>query len=98
MVWLSSSASTPRPRLRVVERARADPVDIAQRHAPRGQRLAGPDHDAPRRRLEAHDIKRRRGRDAEAAPLADGEMDNAVVASEHAAGKIDDLARLGGAG
>src|SRR5437899_5645807 len=37
------------------------------------------------------------GRDAEPAPLPDGEMDDAVVVAKHAAGHIDDLARLGGA-
>ena len=42
--------------------------------------------------VEPHHIKRRAGRDAEPAPLADGEMDDAVVTAEHAAVEIDDLA------
>ena len=37
------------------------------------------------------------GGDAEPAPLPDREVDDAVVAAEHAAGEIDDVARLGGA-
>ena len=36
--------------------------------------------------------------DAEAAALADGEMDDAVMAAEHTAVEIDDVAGLGGAG
>ena len=38
------------------------------------------------------------GGDAEAAPLADGEMDDAVMRAEHAAVEIDDVAGLGGPG
>ena len=61
----------------------------------RAQRLARPDDDAPRRRIEPHHIERIAGGDAEAAPLADGEMDDAVVAAEHPAVEIDDVAGLG---
>ena len=57
----------------------------------------GPTTTRRERGVEPHHVKRRAGGDAEAAPLADGEMDDAVVAAEHAAVEVDDLARLGGA-
>ena len=63
--------------------------------AARAQRFARADHDAARRGVEPHDIKRRAGRDAEPAPLADGEMDDAVMAAEHAAVEVDDVAGSG---
>ena len=60
----------------------------------RPQRLARADHDAARRRIEPHHEKRLGRGDAEAAALADGEIDDAVVPAEHAAVEIDDLAGL----
>src|SRR5205814_7300048 len=47
--------------------------------------------------IEAQHIERMAGSDTEAAPLPDGEVDDTVVAAEHAAVEIDDVARLGGA-
>ena len=81
---------------RSLDRAVADPVHVAQRDAPRRERLARADHDAARCRVEAHHVERLAGRDAEPAPLADGVMDDAVMAAEHAAVEIDDVAGLGG--
>ena len=82
----------------VFELAGADPVEIAQLHERRRQRLARADDDAPARRVERDDIERLAGGDAEAAALADGVMQDAVVAAEHAAVDMDDVAGLGGAG
>ena len=75
-----------------VDVAIADPVDVAQHDAVHLQRLARADHDAAVGGLQPHHVKRRGGRDAEAAALADGEIGDAVVAAEHAAVEIDDVA------
>ncbi len=64
---------------------------------PRRQRLARTDDDAPSGRIEMDDIERLAEGDADAAALADGEVDDAVVAAEHAAVDVDDVAGLGGA-
>ena len=80
---------------RLVETALAEPVDVAQRDPARAQRLARADDDPPRRGIEPHHIERLAGGDAEAPPLADGEMDDAVMAAEHAAVEIDDVAGIG---
>src|ERR1700738_2940288 len=55
-------------------------------------------HAARRRRVDPPPVERPARRDAEAAPLPDGEVNDAVVAAEHAAVKIDDVAGRGGAG
>src|ERR1700731_4922640 len=81
------------PFLRRVDRGVAEPIDVAQPDAAGGQRFARTDHDAARGGVEPHDIKRRTGRDAEPAPLPDGEMNDAVVMAEHAAVEAADLAR-----
>src|SRR5215472_7939013 len=60
-------------------------------------RLVRPHHHAPRRRIEAKHIERMPRGDAEPTPLADGEVDDAGMGAEHAAGFVYDLARLGGA-
>ena len=76
----------------------ADPVHVAQPMRLRAQRLARADHDAARARHRAAPHRAASpAAIAEAAPLADGEMDDAGVAPEHAAVEIDDLARLRGA-
>ena len=77
----------------LVDGAVAEPVDVAQPDAARAQRLARTDHDAPGGGVEPHHIQRRAGGDAETAPLADGEMNDAVMTAEHAAVEIDDFAR-----
>ena len=82
---------------RLLDRPVADPVDLAQLHAAPAQRLARPDDHAPGRRIEPDHIERMPGGDAETAPLPDREMDDAVVAADHAAVEIDDVAGLGGA-
>src|SRR5262245_43497100 len=58
---------------RLLDRALADPVDVAQPHAARPQRLARADDDAPRRRIEPHHIERIASRDAKPAALSDRE-------------------------
>src|SRR6516225_7506051 len=83
---------------RFVDRAIAEPVHVTQANATGPQCFARADHDPARRRVETHDIERRTGGDTKPAPLADGEMDNAVMAAEHATLQIDDLAGPGGAG
>ena len=82
----------------LAERAVADPVDVAQRDAAHGQRLARADDDALRRRVQRDDVERNGTGDLEALPLADGEMNDAVVAAQHIAIEIDDVARRGSAG
>ena len=64
---------------------------------PRRQRLARADDDAPPGRIEMDDVERLAGGDADAAPLADGEMDDAGMAAEHPPVDMDDVAGLGGA-
>ncbi len=77
------------------DRAVADPVDVAQRHAraspaPRaGRRPPAPRGVEPHHEQRLAARRRRRGRRA----LADGVMDDAVVAAEHAAVQMDDVAR-----
>src|SRR5262245_53580150 len=80
---------------RLLDGALADPVHVAQAHAAGAQCFARPDDDAPRRRIEPHHIERIAGRDAEPAALSDREANDAVVAAEHLAIEIDDVARLG---
>src|SRR5690242_11972143 len=83
---------------RFVDRAIAEPVHVAQANATGPQCFARADHDAPQRRVKTHDIERRTGSDTKPAPLANGEMDDAVMAAEHTTLQIDDLAGPGSAG
>src|SRR5262249_44042391 len=78
----------------MIERAIADPVDVAQDDAVHPQRLARADHDAARRGIEPDDIKRRARSNLQSLALADGEMRNALMMAEHAATEIDDVAGL----
>src|SRR5262249_61637769 len=75
----------------------AEPAEIAQANAAGAQRFARTNHDASRWRIEPHNVERRAGSNAEPAALADGEMDDSIMAAEHAAVEIDDFARCGGA-
>src|SRR5579883_1487625 len=87
-------------RLRRASRAHLD-EDLAAHHRAflRDLAVAEPvhvaraDHDAVAFGVEPHDVERRAGRNAEAAALADGEMHDATMAAERAAGQIDDVAR-----
>src|SRR5437763_1802842 len=79
----------------MIDRVIAEPVDVAQLHAARAQRLAWTNDDPTRRRLEPHHVQRIAGRDPQPAALPDGEMNDAAMAAEHPAGEVDDLARLG---
>ena len=79
---------------RAIERAVADPVDVAQRDAIHPQRLARTDHDAAAGGLKPHHIERRAGGDAQSAPLADGEMNDALMPADDAAVEVDDIAGL----
>src|SRR5262245_23719562 len=62
---------------RLVDRAVANPVDVAQQDPAHAQRLARADHDAPTLSVEPNDIQRRAGGDTETATLSNGEMNNA---------------------
>ncbi len=81
----------------LIDRAVAQPIHVTQPHPAGAQRLARTDDHAPRLRIEAHDIERMTGGDAEPPTLADREVDDARMASEPAAFEVDDVARLGGA-
>src|SRR6185437_7425108 len=70
----------------------AQPVDGAERHAPAGERALRPDDDAAPLRVEAEDVERLGRGEAEAAALADREVDDAVMAAEDTAGAVDDVA------
>ena len=80
----------------VVERAVAQPVDGAQIDLVGLQRLARADDDARPLGVEVHDVERLAGGDADAAPLADRVAQDAVMAAEHAAVDMDDVAGRGG--
>src|SRR4051812_23950112 len=80
-----------------MHRALAKPIDVPKCEPPCSQGLPGADHHTPHCRVEPHDIKRTAGGDAKPAPLADGVMDDALMAPEHAALEVDDIAGLGGA-
>ena len=62
-----------------------------------GQGLPGADDHAGLLGVEADDIERLADGQAEALPLADRVVDDALVAAEHAAVEMDDLAALHGA-
>ena len=57
----------------------------------RCERSARTDDDAACARFEPHDIERLARRNAQPLPLADGEMNDAVMMPEHRAAQIDDL-------
>jgi hypothetical protein len=80
----------------LLERAGAEPIHLAQEDAAGAQRLARPDHDPAGVRVEANHIERRSGRDAEAAPLPDRKVDDAVMPAQHPPIEVDDLAGRGG--
>src|SRR5882672_1407903 len=77
-----------------LERAVADPVDVAQPDAVHPQRLARPDHDAAAGGIELNDIERRGRGDAQPLALADGEVNDALVPADYMAVEIDDVAGL----
>jgi flagellar hook-length control protein FliK len=79
---------------RLTKRAVADPVNIAQEYAAHAQRLARADNDLTALGVEPHHVKRRAGGNAQAAALADGEMNDAGMRAQHAAVEIDDRARF----
>ena len=71
----------------------AQPVDIAQINLTGFQRLLRADNDAARAGVEMDDIERLAGGDADAAALADRVVQNAIMAAEHAAVQMNDIAR-----
>src|SRR5260370_11152375 len=77
-----------------LQRAVADPVDVAQRDAVHPQRLARPHHDAAAGGIEPDDVKRRACRNAQSLALADGEMNDALVPADDTAVEVDDVAGL----
>ena len=80
----------------VFQRAVTKPVHVAQMHLAGFQRLARTDDDARVLGIEMDHVERLAGRDADAAALADRIAQNAVVAAEHAAVDVDDVAGVGG--
>ena len=76
----------------------AQPVDPGQLDRTTRESVSRADHDPPGRGLQARHVQPLAGRDREAAALPDGEMDQAVVAAEHAAVDVHDLARLAAPG
>src|SRR5215472_4527026 len=82
---------------RFLDCAIAEPVYVAEPNATGPQRFARADQYAARRRVETYDIEWGTGGDAKPPPLTDSEVNNAVMAAEHAAIQIDDLAGSGGA-
>ena len=81
-----TSSSAPSPSQ--LTRAQIDLVGF--------ERLARPDHHARPLGVDVHDVERLARGDADAAALADREAQNAVMAAEHAAVDVDDVARRGG--
>ena len=77
----------------VRQRAVAQPVDVAQIDLVGLQRLARADDDARALGVEMHDVERLARGDADAAALADRVAQDAVMAAEHAAVDMDDVAR-----
>src|SRR5258708_16421189 len=75
---------------RAIERAVADPVDIAQHDAIHPQCLARADHDAAADSVEPQHIQRRIGGDAQSSPLADAEMNNSLLPPDYPLVKDDD--------
>ena len=74
------------------QRAGAQPVDPVECHAGLGQRRPRPDDDAAALGLEPDDIERIAAADAQTPALADGVAANTVMAPEHGAAEIDDIA------
>ena len=60
--------------------------------------LARAHHHLPLAGVETHHVERGGAGDAEPPALADGVVDDAAVASQHASVHMDDVAGLGGAG
>src|SRR4249919_122394 len=79
----------------LIDASLAQPIHVAQPHPAGAQRRARPDYDPARRGVEPDHVKRMARRDAEPAPLADREMDDAGMRAENAAVEIDDVAGLG---
>src|SRR3954468_5407 len=79
----------------LVDASLAQPIDVAQPHPAGAQRRARPDHDPARRGVEPDHVERMAGGDAEPAPLADGEMNDAGMRAENAAVEIDDVTGFG---
>jgi len=75
----------------------AEPVDVAQPQAVAGQRRARPDDDAAGLGLQPHHVDRFAGvgaaADTEAAALPHGKVDHPLMAAEHGAVEVHDLAR-----
>src|SRR4029453_13890267 len=70
-----------------------DSIDLRRRDR---QRAARPDHQPPLFRLDPDDVQRLGpAPDLDPAPLADGEMDHALMLPEYLSVEIDDLARRG---
>jgi len=76
-----------------------EPIHVVQRKCRHRQGGARTDDDAGRLGIDADDIKRRRiAADVQPAALADGKIDDPVMAAEDAAVEVDDIAGLDRAG
>jgi hypothetical protein len=71
-----------------------DPIEVAQRHTRDAQRFARTDDHLLGRRINLHDIKRLASSNAEATSLANGVMNDAVVATQDLALHMDDVTWL----
>src|SRR6185503_14351702 len=69
-----------------------DPVHLLDARDRRLELALAADHDAVALGIERGDVEPLRGRDPEAAPLADRVVMDPAVATEHAALAVDDLA------
>jgi flagellar hook-length control protein FliK len=69
-----------------------NPVDLAQGNTTRRQSLSRPHDDALAIGINPHDVKRRASRNAQTLALADGVADHALMATQHAAIKMQNLA------
>ena len=72
------------------ERSVAEPVHVGDADRAGRQRLARADDDARPLGIEPHHVERLADRQAEAAPLTDGVVDDAAMAAEHPAVDMDD--------
>src|SRR5262245_61132822 len=85
-------------RQRLVKRAVANPIDVAQQDPAHAQRFTRTDHDPATLGVEPHDVQRRAGGNAETASLSDGELNDAGMFTKHIAVQIHDVAGFRRAG
>jgi hypothetical protein len=89
----SAPALPPAPVGKVGARL-ADPIEVAQRHARDAQSFARTDDHLLGRRIDLDDIKRLASSNAEATSLANGVMNDAIVATQDLALHINNVTWL----